>query len=77
MSEGLRKISCSRIVNPIEANEVFIELPEYIIEKLENDGFGFYRMTQNNVIRLVTSFNTADSDVDEFIKAVREYNTKI
>ena len=77
LSEGLRKISCSRIVNPIQANEIFVELPESIIEKLENDGFGFYRMTQNNVIRLVTSFNTADSDVDEFIKAVREYNTKI
>ena len=56
---------------------VFIELPEYIIENLENDGFGFYRMNQNNVIRLVTSFNTADTEVDEFIKAVREYNAKI
>ncbi len=77
LSDGLSKISHCRIVNPIQANEVFIELPEHIIENLENDGFGFYRMNQNNVIRLVTSFNTADTEVDEFIKAVREYNAKI
>jgi threonine aldolase len=76
LSDGLSKISSSRLVNPTEANEVFIELPEKMIKDLENDGFGFYRMKKSNVIRLVTSFNTRDSEVDEFIKAVRKYNTK-
>ena len=40
-----------------------------IIDALEGDGFGFYRMGGEGVIRLVASFNTSDADVDAFLAA--------
>lgn len=73
LADGLAAIAGARLVHPVEANEVFAVLPETVIDALEGDGFGFYRMGGAGVIRLVASFNTADADVDAFLAAARQY----
>jgi threonine aldolase len=77
LADGLAALDGARLVHPVEANEVFAALPEAIIEGLEGDGFGFYRMGgakgEKNVIRLVASFDTKDADVDAFLDAANRH----
>ncbi|HWX81676.1 MAG TPA: low specificity L-threonine aldolase [Steroidobacteraceae bacterium] len=76
MAQGLRKVAGSRLLHPVEANELFVALPEATVAHLEKLGFQFYRWplskTDSGVaIRLVTSFATSSADVDEFIGAAQ------
>ncbi len=73
LADGLGPIAGARLVHPVEANEVFAAMPEAIIDALEGDGFGFYRMGGEGVIRLVASFNTSDADVDAFLAAANRH----
>jgi len=71
ITKGLENLPGGELYYPVEANEIFISLPESILQKLEKAGFGFYRWHDAScpVIRLVTSFNTKESDVDALITA--------
>jgi threonine aldolase len=59
--------------HPVQANEIFVTLPEAVIAQLEAEGAGFYRWgsPEPNTIRLVTSFNTEPEQVDAFVDAVK------
>jgi threonine aldolase len=62
------------LAQPVEANEVFVALPEHLVAKLERAGFAFYRWrsppgVQGPVIRLVTSFQTTTAEVDALLEA--------
>ena len=48
------------------ANLAFAEVDPAAIDRLEADGVLFYRMARGT-IRLVTSFQTSDADVDEVL----------
>ena len=74
LAEGLSAFNFATLKYPVEANEIFVSLPEYIIDKLEKNGFGFYRIGDEGVIRLVTSFNTDVSDVDAFLSAINHHS---
>jgi threonine aldolase len=74
MAEGLKKVSGARLLHPVEANELFVLLPEETVRSLEMQGFDFYRWplhaAESGVtVRLVTCFATMSADVDEFIAA--------
>jgi threonine aldolase len=74
MAEGLKKIPNAKLLHPVEANELFVVLPEDTVDKLEMQGFYFYRWPLHTAesgvtIRLVTCFATLSADVDEFISA--------
>jgi len=73
LATGLAALPGARLVHPVDANEIFIALPEAIIGGLEADGFGFYRMGGAGVIRLVASFNSSDADVDALLAAARRH----
>lgn len=59
-----------------ETNQLFPILPNGLIEKLKND-FDFYvwepHDASSSVIRLVTSWATEESDVDEFLLGLRNF----
>jgi threonine aldolase len=60
-----------RIVQPVQANEVFVAMPEDLIEALQTEGAVFYRWIdvpgeENSVVRLVTSFVTTREEVRRF-----------
>jgi threonine aldolase len=74
MAQGLQGISGATLLHPVEANELFLELPAEIVGGLEDQGFHFYRWPLHRsksgvTIRLVTCFATSSADVDEFIAA--------
>lgn len=74
LAQGIATVCGARLLQPVEANELFVALPESTVSSLEMQGFNFYRwplnLTQSGVtIRLVTSYATPRADVDEFIAA--------
>lgn len=70
LATGLAQLPEVRLRYPVEANEIFIELPEPVIAGLLAEGFYFYRW-DGNCIRLVTAFDTEDGAVDALIAAAR------
>jgi threonine aldolase len=73
LAQGLKSVAGARLMHPVQANELFVVLPERTVSALENAHFKFYRWPyaaeSDVIIRLVTSYATSAGDVDEFIAA--------
>ena len=53
-----------------KTNMIFANMDQRIIDKLQEE-FGFYTIDEEtNLVRLVTSFDTEQSDIDKFILAI-------
>lgn len=75
LAEGLAGVPGAAMGNRIEANEIFVTLPEPVIAGLESDGFLFYRWPGegSTMLRLVTAFNTRPEDVEAMIASARRH----
>jgi threonine aldolase len=75
LSQGLSQLPGVRLVHPTEANEVFVQLPEPVIQALSAAGFQFYRWAddRSTTLRLVATFNTQPSEVAALIGLVRQH----
>jgi threonine aldolase len=69
IAAGLHGISAARLVAPIEANEIFLELPGMVMDALERDGFQFYRRSES-LARFVCRFDTTESEADALLAAL-------
>ena len=70
LHDGLEKIDGIEFTAPVDANMLFPHIPKAVIDALHDDGFHFYDdRWDDNVVRLVTAFNTPEADVDAFIAA--------
>ena len=72
IAAGVRDLPDVRLLAPVEANEIFLELPEPVIERLIADAFLFYRRSPR-LIRLVCRFDGTDDDAEAFIAALRTH----
>lgn len=74
LAEGLVGLPGVKLCYPVEANEIFIELPEVVISSLLAQGFQFYRWggEHSTTVRLVTAFNTSEADVMAAIEAAHQ-----
>jgi threonine aldolase len=71
LAEGLAALPGVSLRHPVEANELFVEMPEAMIVGLFAAGAKFYRWggEASTCVRLVTAWNTSDADVAEFLGA--------
>ena len=74
LAAGLSPLPGLRLVQPVEANELFVAMPERLIGALHEQGFIFHRWLEppggdGPVVRLVTSFATTTGDVDDLVQA--------
>ena len=72
LARGLTGLPDTRLVQPVQANELFVAMPEALIERLQAGGAVFYRWIEVPgeplpVIRLVTSFRTGLEEVQRFL----------
>ncbi len=70
LSDGLRDIPGVTQQYPVESNAVFADLDPRLIEPLQRQ-WGFY-VWEQNVVRLMTAFDTTPADVDAFLASIRE-----
>ncbi len=74
LAAGLAAIPGARLVQPVEANELFVALPAPVTTRLRERGFRFYDWPSPQgesapVVRLVTSHDMSASDIDGFVSA--------
>ncbi|MEG4417980.1 low specificity L-threonine aldolase [Microcoleus sp. LAD1_D5] len=72
LAEGLAGVEGVKFCHTVEANEIFMQLPESVITSVLAEGFLFYRWDKCTV-RLVTAFNTLEADVIAFVEAVKRH----
>lgn len=76
LAEGLASLPKVKFCYPVEANELFVQLPNEVITGLFTDSFQFYRWEESEditTIRLVTAFNTKVEDVLALVEAVKKH----
>lgn len=56
------------LVYPLESNALFLKIPKACIERLRKEYFFYTWDEEEGVIRLVTSWDTTDEDVDSFVE---------
>lgn len=69
LSQGLQRLPQVSLLHPVEANEIFVRLPQGVVAGLRAAGFNFYDWTDAapGTIRLVLAFNTDPAHVDAFV----------
>ncbi len=73
LAQGLAGVEGVKLCHPVEANEIFMQIPESLIAGVLAEGFLFYRWDKCTV-RLVTAFNTKEADVNALVEAVKRYS---
>lgn len=71
LADGLSGVAGAELAHPVEANEVFVRLPDPVVARLRAQGAIFYDWGPpadgRTLVRLVTSFATPEADVARFI----------
>jgi len=74
IAAGLRDNSSASLLAPVEANELFLELPSAAMDALEADGFQFYRRSRS-LARFVCRFDTTEAEADALVAALSRHLT--
>lgn len=70
--ETHRRSSSIRFTRPVETNAIFMEIPLNWFETLSS-AFPFYQWrTKNCEVRLMCSFDTSETDIENFIEKIDE-----
>ena len=72
IAAGLEGLPGLRLVAPVEANEIFLEIPSAAMDALERDGFQFYRRSAT-LARFVCRFDLTDAEADALVAALRRH----
>jgi threonine aldolase len=76
IAAGLRDLAGARLLAPVEANEIFLELPSTTMDALATDGFQFYRRSRS-LARFVCRFDTTEAEADALVAALRRHLSAI
>lgn len=71
LAEGLASIGEARLLAPVEANGVFVDLPRHAIEALRARGWRFYEFVGDTGVRLMCAWDTTPEAVDRFLDDLR------
>ncbi len=67
LKKGIEQIAAVEFTQPIDANILLMQLPRQMINRLQEKYFFYVWNEACNEIRLVTSFDTAQEDIDRFL----------
>ena len=70
LAKEVSKIPRVKIVQEVEANGVFVEIPRPAIAKLQERYFFYVWNEEESVVRWMCSFDTTEEDVKGFAKFV-------
>ncbi|MFO7979188.1 MAG: low specificity L-threonine aldolase [Bacteroidales bacterium] len=59
------------ITQPVQINAVFAKIPADVIETLQKQYFFYVWDHEKSIVRWMTSFNTTEKDVDDFVEALK------
>lgn len=70
--EGLKQLPGVHFTQMMESNQLFLTMPRPVIDKLLKSYFFYFWNEAIGEVRFVTSFDTAEKDIDELLQAVLE-----
>jgi len=73
IAAGIDGVAGLQLVAPVEANEIFLELPAGAMDALEADGFQFYRRSAT-LARFVCRFDVTDAEADALVASLRRHS---
>ena len=65
--EALKDFPGVCFTQKMQSNQLFLTMPRPVIDKMLQSYFFYFWNEENNEIRLVTSFDTTEEDIDQFI----------
>ncbi|MBT4042409.1 MAG: low specificity L-threonine aldolase [Rhodospirillaceae bacterium] len=68
LSQGLAALDGAHLVHPVQANEIFVTLPERVLNALKTASVGFHSWGNEGLSRFVCAFNTDAADVERTLK---------
>lgn len=71
LAAGLKRIPGIRIVEPVQANEIFLRFPARTRRRLLSRGWGFHAFPAMGVDRLMCSWATTGGDIEALLADVR------
>jgi len=77
LAEKLECIPGCNITQKVEANAIFLKIPEQAVEEIRKRFFFYIWDKKGPVIRLMTSFDTTEQDINTFISALKTIMTKL
>jgi len=72
LEQNLAEIPGVRIMYPRQANSVFVEMAETVVNRLRADGWNFYSFIGSGGARFMCSWQTTREDVLQLAEAVRK-----
>jgi threonine aldolase len=72
IAAGIADLPGLRLVAPVEANEIFLEMPSTVMDALERDGFQFYRRSAT-LARFVCRFDVTDTETDALVASLQRH----
>jgi threonine aldolase len=72
LASGLSQMEGVSIVSPVQANAVFVDFPEGVVERLHRMGWIFYEFIGPGIARLMCSWATSEAEVDRLLQDVRQ-----
>ncbi len=70
IAAGVEGLAGLRLIAPVEANELFLDLPPGAMDTLERDGFQFYRRSPT-LARIVCRFDCTTDEADALVASLR------
>jgi threonine aldolase len=72
IAAGIDSLPGLRLIAPVEANELFMELPAAAMDAVERDGFRFYRRSAT-LARFVCRFDASEDEADALVASLRRH----
>ena len=72
LEKEIRRIPGIKVVWPVEANGVFVQIPRHAIEKIKARYFFYMWIEEECIVRWMCSFDTTEQDVRDFAQVVAE-----
>src|SRR5262249_24030237 len=67
---GIANLADVKLLAPVDANELFLEMPSAMLDALEREGFLFYRRSPT-LGRFVCRFDTTEAEADALVAALK------
>jgi len=72
LEKEIRRIPGVKVVWPVQANGVFVQIPRHAIEKIKARYFFYMWIEEECIVRWMCSFDTTEEDVKNFAQVVAE-----
>ena len=72
LHNALLSIPQAKIMYPVQANSVFVKLPNKVWNALLNDYFFYLWDEEQDVVRWMCSFDTTEDDINNLIQALKQ-----